>query len=46
MFPLQQPAGHEVASQVQTPVASQLCPVAHAAHAAPAAPQDVFDSEA
>ncbi len=45
MFPLQQPFGHEVASQTHWPVlVLHSWPVAHAAHAAPPAPHEVFDS--
>ena len=46
MLPLQQPFGHDVASQTQAPVfVSHFCPVPHVAHAAPAGPQDPKDSE-
>ncbi len=45
VLPLQQPFGHEVASQTHCPVfLLHSWPVAHAAHAAPAAPHDVFVS--
>lgn len=44
---MQQPLGHEVASQPQVPlVLLQSWPVAHAAHAAPAVPHEALDSEA
>ena len=47
MLPLQQPFGHEVASQTHFPlVRLHSWPVAHAAQLAPAAPQELFDSEA
>lgn len=44
--PLQQPLGHEVASQPQVPfVLLQSWPVAHAVHRAPAVPQDALVSD-
>jgi hypothetical protein len=43
---VQQPAGHEVASQTHRPVAvSHSWPVAHAAHAAPPVPQTALVSD-
>jgi hypothetical protein len=43
---LQQPFGHEVASQTHLPVVLlHSCPVPHAAQLAPAVPQELFDSE-
>ena len=44
MLPLQQPFGHELASQTHAPAPLHSCPVAHAAQAAPPAPQDELDS--
>ena len=45
MLPLQQPPGHEVASQTHCPVVLlHSWPVAHAAQLAPPAPHDEFDS--
>jgi hypothetical protein len=45
--PLQQPPGHEVASQTHRPVALlHSWPVLQAAHAAPPAPHEAFPSEA
>jgi hypothetical protein len=45
VLPLQQPLGHEVASQTHWPLLlSHSCPAPHAAHIAPPAPQEVFDS--
>ena len=45
LLPLQQPAGHDVASQTHEPVVLlHSWPDAQAAHAAPLAPQEVFDS--
>ena len=42
---LQQPFGHEVASQTHCPVVLlHSCPEAHAAHAPPAAPHEEADS--
>ncbi len=47
MFPLQQPAGQEVASQTHCPVVFlHSCPLAQAAHEAPEVPHEPFDSEA
>ena len=46
MPPLQQPLGHEVASQTHFPVALHSWPDAHAAQLAPPVPQDDGDSEA
>jgi hypothetical protein len=47
VFPLQQPLGHEVASQTHWPVVLlHSWPAAHAPHAAPPLPHDVFDSDA
>jgi hypothetical protein len=47
VLPLQQPWGHEVASQTHVPfVVSHSLPAPHAAHAAPPAPQEAVDSEA
>jgi hypothetical protein len=43
--PLQQPFGHDVASQVHTP-ALLHSPDAHNAHAAPAAPHELLDCDA
>ncbi len=43
--PLQQPSGHDVASQTQLPVVLHSCPCAHALHAAPFAPHDEVDSD-
>jgi hypothetical protein len=44
--PLQQPFGHEVASQTQVPaVRLHSSPAPHEAQVAPFVPQDVFDSE-
>ncbi len=46
MFPLQQPFGHETASQTHWPVVLlHSCPDGHAAHAAPPVPHVPFDSE-
>jgi hypothetical protein len=43
--PLQQPVGHEVASQTHWPVALlHSWPVGHGAHVAPLEPHDAFDS--
>jgi hypothetical protein len=39
--PLQQPSGHDVASQTHCP-ALHLCPGAHAAHFAPPVPQELL----
>ena len=39
-LPLQQPAGHEVASHTHRPLALHSWPVVHAAQAAPPAPHD------
>jgi hypothetical protein len=45
LLPLQQPFGHEVASQTHCPlVVLHSCPDEHAAHAAPPAPHEEFDS--
>jgi hypothetical protein len=44
--PLQQPLGHEVASQTHCPVALHSWPVPQAAQLAPPVPQDDADSEA
>jgi hypothetical protein len=45
VFPLQQPFGHEVASQTHCPVlVLHSWPAEHAAHVAPLAPHEVFDS--
>ena len=45
VLPLQQPAGHEVASQTHCPVTlSHSWPMLHGAHAAPLAPHEEFDS--
>jgi hypothetical protein len=42
---LQQPLGHELASQTHCPVVlSHSCPVGHAAQIAPPAPHDPVDS--
>ncbi len=42
---MQQPLGHEVASQTHCPVASlHSWPVAHAPHVAPPVPHEPFDS--
>ena len=47
MLPLQQPFGHEVASQTHWPlVLLHSCPVAHPVQVAPVVPHDVFDSDA
>jgi hypothetical protein len=47
VLPLQQPLGHEVASQTHWPVVLlHSWPLAQAAHVAPLVPQDGFDSEA
>jgi hypothetical protein len=47
VLPLQQPFGHEVASQTHCPLfLSQSWFVPHAAHVAPAAPQEPLDSDA
>jgi hypothetical protein len=46
VLPLQQPFGHDVASQTQPDAPLEhSCPEAHAAQAAPAAPQELLDSE-
>jgi hypothetical protein len=45
VLPLQQPLGHDVASQVHWPVALQSWPVAQAAHAEPAEPHELADSD-
>lgn len=42
--PLQQPLGHEVASQTHWPLLLHSCPDEHAPHAAPPAAQDETDS--
>jgi hypothetical protein len=42
-LPLQQPFGHDVASQMHAPAALQASPVAHAEHEAPPVPHDVDD---
>jgi hypothetical protein len=44
VLPLQQPLGHEVASQMHWPAPLHSWVAAHGAHAAPALPHDVFDS--
>lgn len=48
MVPLQQPPGHEVASQTHWPrLLLHSCPGdTHAAHVAPLVPQEPLDSEA
>ncbi len=47
MLPLQQPLGHDFASQTHRPVVvSHSWPLPHAAHAAPADPQEVLLSDA
>ncbi len=44
-MPLQQPLGHDAASQTHCPLAvSHAWPDAHAAHAAPPEPHEVVDS--
>jgi hypothetical protein len=44
-LPLQQPPGHDAASQMHLPLALHSCPDAHAAHAAPPVPHDEADSD-
>ena len=44
MLPLQQPPGHDVASQTHCPAPQHSTPVPHAAQAAPELPHDEFDS--
>jgi hypothetical protein len=46
VLPLQQPFGHEAASQMHWPAALHACPVAQAPHAAPAVPHAAEDCEA
>jgi hypothetical protein len=43
---LQQPSGHDVASQVHAPALLHSCPDAHNAHAAPAVPHELLDCDA
>ncbi len=45
MPPLQQPLGHEIASQTHRPLPLHSCPAAHAPHAAPPVPQELLDSD-
>jgi hypothetical protein len=45
-LPLQQPFGHEVASQMHWPLALHACPVAHPPQVAPELPQEVPDCDA
>jgi hypothetical protein len=40
VLPLQQPFGHDVASQTQCPLPLHSCPEAHDAHTAPVDPHD------
>ena len=45
MLPVQQPVGHEVASQTHCPVVLlHSWPAVHDPHAAPPVPQEPFDS--
>lgn len=44
VLPLQQPFGHEAASQTHWPPALHSCPVTQAAHATPPVPHELVDS--
>jgi hypothetical protein len=45
VFPLQQPPGHELASQTHAPLPLHAWPVPQEPHAAPPVPHEVLDSD-